>query len=208
MSLFREQHGDRVALDVFETKLPANAGLLNQTVVPAARRLFASNGPANLKVFYEQAILAAKEDIAQFDGAAGHKVRCGGLSPEAFPSIAYLALAIAQAPGCCIPLKFTAGLHHPVRRFDANVNTTMYGFLNIFAAGVFAASRRLDHQALRLILEDEQPNNFVFDDAGLRWRDLRATVTEIEEARAKCVISFGSCSFDEPREDLRVLHLL
>ena len=33
------------------------------------------------------------------------------------------------------------------------------------------------------------------------WQDLSVTVKEIKELR-KSILSFGSCSFDEPREEL------
>ena len=40
------------------------------------------------------------------------------------------------------------------------------------------------------------------------WDDAEATVSEIEYARRHCVISFGSCSFDEPLGELRELGLI
>ena len=72
----------------------------------------------------------------------------------------------------------------------------------------FFAACGLDAEALRPILEDEDPAHFHFEDAGLSWRDLRATTDEVAAARKRAVTSFGSCSFDEPREDLRTLGLL
>ncbi len=103
-----------------------------------------------------------------------------------------------------MPLKFTAGLHHPVRRLDPGLGVTMHGFVNVFAAGVLAHARRLGEEQLRVILEDEDAGDFVFDEAGLCWRDHRAGTAEIVAARRR-VVSFGSCSFDEPHDDLRAL---
>jgi hypothetical protein len=107
-----------------------------------------------------------------------------------------------------MPLKFTAGLHHPIRHHDASLGAMMHGFLNVFVAGVLATARGLDAADVRDIIEEEDAGSFVFTDDGLRWRNHRASVEEIEFARRSAVMSFGSCSFDEPRDDLRALGLL
>lgn len=138
----------------------------------------------------------------------GLKVRCGGLEASAFPNAEQLAFTIAGCRDTDILLKFTAGLHHPIRHFDAGVRTKMHGFLNVFGAGVLAHARKLSAEHLRPIIEDEDPASFRFDDERFHWKDLSATVAEIETARRVGVSSFGSCSFDEPRDDLRALRLL
>jgi hypothetical protein len=141
-------------------------------------------------------------------GPAGFKVRCGGLEAADFPSPEQVAFAITACRDASVPLKFTAGLHHPVRHFNAGVQTRMHGFLNVFTAGVLAHARRLNEDQVRRILEDEAPADFAFDDDGLRWDSLHATVAEISAARRSSVISFGSCSFEEPRDDLQAMGLL
>jgi hypothetical protein len=75
-------------------------------------------------------------------------------------------------------------------------------------AGVLAHRCHLGEEQVRQILEDEDPKHFRFDDAGLAWHDYRASLGEIKLARQLAVTSFGSCSFDEPRDDLRALGLL
>src|SRR5262249_38895006 len=107
-----------------------------------------------------------------------------------------------------VPLKFTAGLHHPFRHFDRALQTPMHGFLNVFVAGVLAHARGLQEGQVRDILADEDPGHFAFDATGLSWKEWRATTEEIAAARRHAVLSFGSCSFDEPREDLRARGLL
>jgi len=42
----------------------------------------------------------------------------------------------------------------------------------------------------------------------LRWKTYRAKTAQIEAARREFITSFGSCSFDEPRDDLRALGLI
>jgi hypothetical protein len=104
-------------------------------------------------------------------------------------------------------MKCTAGLHHPVRHFNEGVQTKMHGFLNVFGAGVLAVANDLSVEQIETILEDENPASFIFDEAGFAWKDLRIDNPEIKLARQQ-VVSFGSCSFNEPREDLRSMGLL
>jgi hypothetical protein len=57
------------------------------------------------------------------------------------------------------------------------------------------------------MLDDERADSFAFDDTCFSWREWKIGVDRLE-ARRRFVISFGSCSFEEPREDLRLLDLL
>jgi hypothetical protein len=134
----------------------------------------------------------------------GLKIRTGGLEAAAFPTPEQLAFTIVACRDRRVPLKFTAGLHHPIRHFDAGLRTPIHGFLNVFGAGVLAHARDLIEAEVQVVIEDEDASAFQFDGKGFRWRDLYTTVEEIALARRQ-VVSFGSCSFDEPREDLRAL---
>jgi hypothetical protein len=49
--------------------------------------------------------------------------------------------------------------------------------------------------------------SFSFSDDSFLWREWKIATDELE-AQRKLVTSFGSCSFDEPREDLRAVNLL
>ena len=104
-----------------------------------------------------------------------------------------------------VPLKATAGLHHPLRRPDPQLGVTMHGFVNVFVAGVLAHVHALRPGTVEPILLDGTAAHFVSDDDGLRWEDCHVTTDEVREARRHAVLSFGSCSFDEPRADLREL---
>jgi hypothetical protein len=217
---FRRRHGGRVTVNVLETRLPA--GLTADELAEAltvAGRLTGPNDSHGLMPFFEasaaddrDAILAAIAGLGRTlkrrEPVAGFKLRCGGVEPSAFPSPAQVALTITAARSAGVPLKFTAGLHHPVRRHDDGIGVMMHGFLNVFVAGVLANARGLDGAAVREVIEEDDATSFVFADDGLRWRDHRVSVTEIEFARRSAVVSFGSCSVDEPRDDLRALGLL
>jgi hypothetical protein len=135
----------------------------------------------------------------------GFKFRCGGLEASAFPSpeeLAYALLACARAE---VAIKFTAGLHHPIRHFNAASQSKMHGFLNVLFAGVLAYSQKQDEDQLSAILSEENAQHFQPGETGLRWKDHYASIDQILVGRQKGGLSFGSCSFDEPRDDLRKL---
>ncbi|MGR3178746.1 MAG: hypothetical protein ACUZ8E_11875 [Candidatus Anammoxibacter sp.] len=84
----------------------------------------------------------------------------------------------------------------------------MHGFVNVFAAVLLGIEHKLDGDTLSRIIEDEDHANFQFNDESLCWNDLEITVDRIIEGRNNAIISFGCCSFDEPRDDLRKFGLL
>jgi inactivated superfamily I helicase len=132
-------------------------------------------------------------------------LRTGGLEASAFPSAEVVALALSTCLKGGVPFKATAGLHHPFPKFDSTVQATMHGFVNLFAAAALGHARRLGPAEVQAILEDADPAHFAFTEEGLRWRGLEVNTAEIEFARTVAVMPFGSCSFDEPRDDLRAL---
>jgi hypothetical protein len=137
----------------------------------------------------------------------GFKLRTGGVTADAFPSSAEIAAALMAAGNQQVPIKFTAGLHHPVRRFHDSVQTTMHGFLNVLGAGVLALEHQWNETEIVRMLDDEDPSSFSFTDEFFAWRDWEIPTAKVK-ARREWVTSLGSCSFDEPRDDLRALKLL
>src|SRR5205823_3013232 len=69
------------------------------------------------------------------------------------------------------------------------------------------AEHQWDEEQTSKILEEENAASFSFGDDSLAWREWKIATHQIKAWR-KLVTSFGSCSFDEPREDLRALNLL
>ncbi len=213
---FREMHGVDASADMFEVALPAS--VLEDIVsahdlVNSAADVLNMNG---LTVFFEapfgEGWQMRADKLMRFlrkfkDRHIGLKLRTGGVTADAFPSTEQVAWAIASARDAGVPMKCTAGLHHPVRHFDERVQTKMHGFLNVFGAGVLAETKHLSVEQIQMILEDEDPSSFVFDETGFAWKDLRVVTSEVLHARHQ-IVSFGSCSFDEPREDLRSMGLL
>ncbi len=212
VSGFRARHGGRVAVDAFELKLPH--AVLQDPRAEEWCTATARLTEANLSVWYEwnrnpvhrAAMLDALDVLA--GGAAGIKLRCGGIEASAFPSPEDLALCMAACRDRSLRLKFTAGLHHPIRHFDRGLQTRMHGFINVFGAGILAQTRHLAPERIREILEEEDASQFAFDEIGFGWKQHHVLIDEIIAARREFVTSFGSCSFDEPRDDLRAMGLL
>ena len=142
-------------------------------------------------------------DVATF----GYKLRTGGVTADAFPTSAQIASALVTPATHQLPIKFTAGLHHPVRQFREEVKTEMHGFLNVLGAAVLTAEHQWTADQTSVMLEDENADSFSFTDDFFAWRDWKISIERLQYRR-KFVASFGSCSFDEPREDLRALGLL
>lgn len=135
----------------------------------------------------------------------GLKIRCGGLDPTAFPSVEQVAGAMRLCRTAKVPFKATAGLHHPLRHEHETIDATAHGFLNVFGAGVLGAVHDLPEETLREILTSRDPADFSFKDGVFSAFGFSAGVREVVEARKSFARSFGSCSFDEPRDDLRAL---
>ena len=146
-------------------------------------------------------------------GHAFAKVRTGGLTPEAIPSVETVADFLHRAAARRLPFKATAGLHHPLRSLRAltyaadSPRATMHGFLNVFLAAAFAW-QGAERDVLVPVLAEEDPCAFQFGTNELRWRDQLLSVPQIQSARDEFAHSFGSCSFEEPIADLRELGLL
>jgi hypothetical protein len=213
---FRELHGAGVLMDMFEVALPSTELTdLSRTheLVKKTADVLNKNG---LTVFFEAPFAEGWQERSENliralrkikDKHVGFKLRTGGVTANAFPSTQQVAWAIATTRNAGIPIKATAGLHHPVRHYNASVKTKMHGFLNVFGAGVLGMAHNLAIEQIQSILEEEDPASFIFDETGFSWKNLRIVTSEIAQVRHQ-IVSFGSCSFDEPREDLRLLGLL
>jgi hypothetical protein len=198
---------DLVSISQLEMFLPgdADSSLLNE-----ARSIVGS-----LPAFWEAPAERAERTIALLaehnsnaDHATfGYKLRTGGVTADAFPTSAQVAPALVAPATHQVPIKFTAGLHHPLRQYREEVKTKMHGFLNVLGAAVLAAEHRWDAAQAAAMLEDEDVSSFKFDDEFFAWRDWKIDLERIRDRR-RFGTTFGSCSFDEPREDLRALKFL
>ncbi len=220
LTRFAQEHGEAVVVNQFEAPLPPVDADGVPSLLRQAKELIDRTIPWPLQTFWEVPFgEGLPATLRGFDGHIaevvrargglffGIKLRTGGLEAAAFPTPGQLADAPLAAGAAGAALKFTAGLHHPIRRFGAHLGTHTHGFLNAFAAGALANEHRLHSEETRAILEDERPENFRFDAEGFTWCDRRVP-TDALAAHRLFVTSFGSCSFNEPRGDLRRLGML
>ena len=208
---FQKQHVDLVSIVQLEMPAPVRAGLALDVDLAKLNEASGSLGDLKLQTFWETPAESAEQSIALLarakQPAFGYKLRTGGVTVDAFPSSVQIARAILASTKHHIPIKFTAGLHHPIRQFREEVKTEMHGFLNVLGAAVLSAEHHWDEAQTIEMLEDQRSSSFEFHDTVFAWRDWEITLDRIK-ARRKFVTSFGSCSFDEPRDDLRGLNLL
>lgn len=207
---FQAAFPGRATAQAWELRLPADA----PGGTSWARRLddWAACLPAGADLCWEPdpAWDAARlQDLASAlaargDGRWGLKLRCGGVTAAEFPSVERVALVLALARDLGLPLKFTAGLHHPLRHWRPELGAWMHGFLNVYAAALAAQVHGLCARDLRPLLEETRRDAFRLVAHELRWRELRFCAREIQEAR-RLLPGHGSCSFDEPVADLRAL---
>jgi len=135
------------------------------------------------------------------------KVRTGGVAPEAFPPAEAIIDFMAACRREAVPFKATAGLHHAVRgeyRMTYEPESPkgmMYGFLNVFIAAALLYSGESEETALA-VLEESDSSAFGFEDDAIQWRGKRINTEQILASRSEFAISFGSCSFREPVDEL------
>jgi hypothetical protein len=144
------------------------------------------------------------------DVGAKAKLRTGGVTPAAFPTTGAVVRFIR---GCCntgVSFKATAGLHHPVRaQYNLTYEKgsaigTMFGFLNLFLAAAFMWNNADDVTVSR-ILDETDSSAFTFSDSAITWRERSLSTNRIAAAREEFATSFGSCSFREPVDELKLL---
>lgn len=223
---FRRAHGEIAVIEALEALLPLEIvnewppAAISEGLNVLAGRLV-DHEFRRLQVFLEptrderllevgsrliRALRTHNESRGEPDPArVGLKLRMGGAAVAAYPTPHEVATILRHCAENGVPLKFTAGMHHPLRRFSETVQTDEHGFVNVFAAGVCMHARGVDVQRAEALLQARDSSEFTFDSQMLRWQDLEASIDEIELARREFVVSVGSCSFAEPREDLKKL---
>lgn len=141
------------------------------------------------------------------------KIRTGGVTADAFPTVAQVARFIRRAVERGVSFKATAGLHHPLRAeyaltYDVGGERgTMFGFLNIFLATALARAGGSEQQVAAL-LQERDAGALIFSDEHVEWRGRSLPHDALRHARGAGIASFGSCSFREPVADLRTLGYL
>jgi len=151
----------------------------------------------------------ATKAVAASGPEVGVKVRCGGATADVVPPPSILASIIVCCRDAGVPVKATAGLHHPFRHPDKATGGMQHGFVNLGVAAALASSHGLDAEDVAAILSDESADSFTLDGRdALRWRTLPVGADAVADARRRLFAGFGSCSFREPVDDLVALGLL
>jgi len=172
--------------------------------------------PAGVDLFFEIPLSRELEDyltVLRRIGASA-KIRTGGITVDAFPSITQLCRYICAFAAAQVPFKATAGLHHPLlakHRLKSEPNSpsaAMHGFLNVAILAALVYWQKLTPEDVLAVLKESSIDGFQFKADSIGWRDRQLSIAEIEEARQHFFRSFGSCSFQEPIDELKELKLL
>ena len=157
--------------------------------------------PCFVEINWRHEIEPAMDQAAQ-RSRTGVKLRTGGVTAETVPSVPAVVNFLVEAARRKLPVKFTAGLHQPVPHDDPKAGARMHGFLNIFGAAFAAYEHRAKPEELETILRDYGYEHFKISDKEFRCGKRSYSTAAIAQLRKEFVVSFGSCSFDEPVDHL------
>ncbi len=172
--------------------------------------------PSPLETYFEIPNDENLSDLVSTLASSGRraKIRTGGVTADTFPNAEQIARFIQTCLAANVPFKATAGLHHPLRctkplTYEKDAPSgTMHGFLNVFLAAGFL-QKGCELKLINELLEDKSIQNFTFDENGFSWRrKYTLSVAQLKNLRERNIISFGSCSFQEPIADLREIGIL
>lgn len=185
-----------------------------QTLTHAAGQL-----PAGLDVFWElpheredlAALLEAVAGLGETGDAGGRhcaKIRTGGITAAQIPPVDQVARFILACASAGVAFKATAGLHHPVRAVQNltyaadSPRAVMHGFLNVFCAAGLAWRGVRDSSPIEAVLAETSSRQFRIGEECVEAGTWRLSLADIRAMRSGFALSFGSCSFCEPVDDL------
>ena len=128
-------------------------------------------------------------------GGLRAKLRTGGIKADLYPDERELAGSLVTLATAGVPFKATAGLHHAMRNTDPQTRFEQHGFLNLLVAAQ-AASEGAPVDTVARILAERDPAIVV------------AHVAKLDAEVRTAFRSFGTCSVNEPRDELIELGLL
>lgn len=172
-------------VDIVEVRLPPDRsvnGLAEHLRLPTHVALFVEIAPAKAPINVPDRV--------------GLKVRCGGLTADAFPSVNDLSGFITTCVANGVRFKATAGLHNAVRHFDPALGVDRHGFLNL----VLAVCEAVEERDPAPVLQST--------DVGELVRLARAVPDETAQRARRLLVSYGSCSTSTPIDDLHTLGVL
>lgn len=165
--------------------------------------------PHQFSPYFEIPIGADPADLVDAirRGGGFAKARTGGITADAFPSASAVARFMLRCRDARVAFKLTAGLHHPLRAeyrltyADDAPRGMMYGYLNVFVAAALAWNGAAE-AVVTAALSCTNVADFEFTDSAIVFDGHAIPNAVIKDARANYIISFGSCSFREPVDEL------
>lgn len=198
-------HGHRI--DSLEVRVSDAHALKRLQLVPDRLRCFVELPPDRCSELLPA--LGAANDSRLFA-----KIRTGGVTPDLIPPPETVARFLIECKAAGLGLKATAGLHHPVRSeypltYEPGCpRGVMHGFLNVFVTAAIIDHHAPPHAAVVDLLETTAAASFQFTEDSICVADFRVSAENIAATRQSFAVSFGSCSFTEPVDDLVALNLL
>lgn len=182
----------RLVLETVEVALPP--GVSGRAALAEATHQVLAGIPSALPAYVELPLADSWETVLDVLSTAGRgaKLRTGGVTAAAYPTEVQVASVLTACAPRQVPLKCTAGLHRAVRHTDPDTGFEHHGFLNLLVA---AARARAELDPIPVLAERDP-------------RRLAAEVWALPPDVRKLLVGFGSCSIDEPTDDLVELGLL
>lgn len=215
---FRERYGEKVSVDFLELPIPTLNltshyvtelhGLLTKYKLFCFCELPIIAEDANWENELNSTLVSIAKQNREVSRLIGAKLRTGGIRANLIPSVEIVASFIHSCKSHKVPAKFTAGLHHPIRMYRDEVKTEMHGFLNVFIAGLMAYAHDLEKEAIIDIIENRETSGISFKADKIIWKHLEVKTEEIIELRREYLRSYGSCSFEGPRNEFKALNIV
>ncbi|MCE9618888.1 MAG: hypothetical protein K8R92_03150 [Planctomycetes bacterium] len=199
-AFYKKKGGTPVHIEAIETKAT------NSEMITEMMELIPDEFEAWVEIPWEKDPRGMIAALGGFD--AGAKIRTGGMKPNAHPTPEALAVFIEAAAATKAPMKATAGLHHPVRHMAKSVGCEQFGFFNVVVGACLRYHEMAKGEKLVQVLVEADEKQFKFGPEGLKYKDYKLSLKQIQEARKKFFRAIGSCSFEEPVEELNRLGLI
>jgi hypothetical protein len=167
--------------------------------------------PPGVDSFFELRLDESLESyLAMLQGTgACAKIRTGGITADAFPSVHQVSQFILACAQAHVPFKATAGLHHllpgvyPMTYEPNSRSTQMHGFLNVGVSAALAYCKTITFNDVVTILQSTSIDSFQFRSDAVVWNKYDLSLEDLQNTRKNFFQAFGSCSFKEPILDIQ-----
>lgn len=187
----------RPVLRAVSYEVPLGAGHADAEVLRTVRTLVPDEAELYVELSSHVDAAVALPELARAGVRA--RLRAGGTSANAFPSVEQVARFVHAAVAARVAFKATAGLHNGLRHRDEDTGFLHHGFLNLLAATA-AALADADLPDLERLVAATEPEPVL--------EVLQALDPAGATAVRGALVGIGTCSTVEPVEDLAGLGLL